>query len=54
MTKRQREPLTVLVDPSVREVVERTAEREHTTISAVARRVISDWARSRQADQVAA
>jgi hypothetical protein len=49
--------VTVILDPDVKDVVERQAQSERGTLSGVCRRVISDWAASRtarEAEQVVA
>jgi hypothetical protein len=52
--KQTREKLTVAVDAPVRQALQRRADELDVTPGAVARNVLSTWARSRQAEGVAA
>jgi hypothetical protein len=53
--KEPREKLTVAIDPPVRQALQHRATELDITPGAVARHVLSSWARSRpQAEQVAA
>jgi len=44
-----RQKVTVILDPDVREAVERQAQAERSSMSGICRRVLSDWATSHQA-----
>jgi hypothetical protein len=43
-----RQKVTVILDPDVKDAVERQAAAERGSVSGICRRVISDWAQSRQ------
>jgi hypothetical protein len=50
---RRRSKLSVILDDDIRFEVQAVAEHERGTAAGVIRRVLADWARSRQAGQVA-
>lgn len=54
MSDHPKEKISARLDPEVARVVEQVAAAERRPVSSVVRNVLQDWARSRQAGQVAA
>jgi hypothetical protein len=53
--KFRRDKISIILDPDVTDAIERAVGRERSTVSAVCRRVLTEWAvRQRQGEGLAA